>query len=65
MSGGELLRLLEFLAALAWLVVGLMSLRVALQERRRGSTTWRWALPAFGGILLTLWGLLTLWWATT
>ena len=64
MSGG-LLGLLEFLAALAWLMIGLISLRIAAQERRRGSTTWGWALPGVGGILLTLWGLLTLWWATT
>ena len=65
MSGGELLGLLEFLAALAWLIIGLISLRIAAMERRRGSTTWRWALPGVAGIFLTLWGLLTLWWATT
>ena len=65
MSGGELLGLLEFLAALAWLMIGLISLRIAAQERRTGATTWRWVLPGVGGILLTLWGLLTLWWATT
>ena len=63
MSGGEPRGVLDLLAALAWLVVGIVALAVAVQERRCGST-WRWALAGVGGILFTMWGLFLLWWAT-
>ena len=64
MSGGEAMVVLELLWALVWLVVGIVSLAVAVQERGCGST-WRWALPGVGGILFTLGGLFLLWWWAT
>ncbi len=62
MSGEEFVGLLDLLFGIVWLVLGLISLRIAAMERRRGSTTWKWALPGATGIFLTVWGLFRLWW---
>ena len=64
MSGGELVGVLRFLAALAWFVAGIVGMLFAAQAKRRGSSCGTWAVPAVGGTLFILWGLVLLWgWA--
>ena len=64
MSGGETMRVLEVLLALAWLAIGVFLLAMAAQARRRGSSAKTWLVPAAGGTLFILWGLFLLWgWA--
>ncbi len=64
MSGGELVGVLRFLAALAWFVAGIVALLFAAKARRRGSSVGTWVVPVVGGTLFILWGLFLLWgWA--
>ena len=51
MSGAACLVLFS---SLLCAVIGVMSLAIAIRERRRGSAVWAWLLPGAFGVLLMI-----------